>query len=203
MADHAENIYYGDDNGSDNIKKIYPRMTMEEYLNLDESVRGELIGGRFYAMSSPTVMHQRISGATFTALRNFIYSRNGRCEAFNAPLDVKLYEDEDTMVQPDVFVVCDPDKVGDKHIDGAPDLVIEIVFPTNPGHDYIRKLDLYMKAGVREYWIVDPEEKRIVVYIPGVGDDRDITMHIYSFKDDVPVFIYDGQLKINLSEFAE
>ena len=201
MADYIGE-FFGDDKSTDKVRKIYPRMTLKEYEALDESVRGELIGGRFYAASSRTTTHQRISGFLSFEIERYVRDNKCECEVFIAPLDVKLFKKEETMVQPDVLVVCDPKKIGEKYIKGAPDLVIEVVSPANPGHDYIRKLELYLRAGVREYWIVDPEEKRVVVYIPGTGEDRDLSGRIYRFDQDIPVFIYKGELTINLKQFA-
>ncbi len=140
-------------------------------------------------------------GFIYRTIGNYIESNSGHCEAFTAPLDVRLFSDEETVLQPDILVVCDPGRTGDKYIDGAPDLVIEVVSPTNPGHDYVRKLDLYIRAGVREYWIVDPDEKKVVVYMTGGDDGKDVTMQIYSFNDDIPVHIYDGNLTISLADF--
>ena len=201
MADYIGE-FFGDDKSTDKVRKIYPRMTLKEYEALDESVRGELIGGRFYAMAGASTAHQSISFHLAFELEKYIRDNKGDCRVFIPPLDVKLFKKEDTILQPDVLVVCDPKKIGEKRVDGAPDLVIEVVSPANPGHDYIRKLELYLKAGVREYWIVDPEEKRVVVYIPGTGEDRDLSGRIYRFDQDIPVFIYKGELTINLKQFA-
>ncbi len=186
----------------DNVREIYPRMSLEEYENLDEGIRGELINGRFYAMSGPTATHQRISSEISTVIKNYISSKKGGCEVFYAPFDVKLYENEDTIVQPDVMVICNPDIIDENRVNGAPDLVIEIVSPNNPGHDYVKKLEMYMRAGVKEYWIVDPMEQRISVYLFGDGSEKETSVKVYGFTDDVPVGIYGAELRINLKGYA-
>ena len=101
-------------------------------------------------------IHQRIS--------NYIDSKSGSCEVYPAPFAVKLWEDEKTIVEPDISVICDRDKLTDRGCTGAPDWIIEIVSPGNSSHDYIRKLNLYADAGVREYWIVNPMQQSIFVY---------------------------------------
>lgn len=201
MVDYIEIIKHDSVPYRDNIRKIYPRMTLQEYEDMGEGISGELINGRFYAMSGVSPIHQRIVVYLLMTIGSYIKSKKDSCEVFTAPLDVKLFENEDTILQPDVLVVCDPKKITDKRVEGAPDLAIEVVSSSNPGHDYIRKLDLYMKAGVREYWIVDPTEKRIVVYIPGTADDKEITVQFFGFSDEVPVYIYDNELRISLAEF--
>jgi Uma2 family endonuclease len=128
--------------------------------------RFELINGVAYAMSAPNVTHQRI----LTALTGEFYAflKGKTCEVFAAPFDVRLFYEEDdsddTVVQPDLVVICDPKKLGEEGCRGAPDLVVEILSPSNMAIEMERKLLLYKKAGVREYWITDPKNKHISIY---------------------------------------
>ncbi|MDR2483531.1 MAG: Uma2 family endonuclease [Treponema sp.] len=129
--------------------------------------RYELIDGAAYAMAAPNTGHQRI----VTRLAGELYSflKGKPCEVFTAPFDVRLFyqedESDDTVVQPDLTVICDPGKLGDEGCRGAPDLVIEILSPSNTAIEMERKLNLYQEAGVREYWVVDPLNRRVRVYL--------------------------------------
>jgi Uma2 family endonuclease len=134
--------------------------------------RFELIDGVAYAMSAPNTEHQGISMLLSAKLYNYFEGK--RCRPFAAPFDVRLFyeddESDDTVVQPDLVVVCDPDKLGKEGCRGAPDLVIEILSPSNSAIEMHRKLNLYLEAGVREFWIVYPEDKHVEVYC--LNDDR-------------------------------
>jgi len=131
----------------------YQYYTWDDYRSWPDDERWELIDGHPYAMSpSPGVRHQRIVTAITVELHAFL--QGGPCDVFVAPLDVKLSEAD--IVQPDVLVVCDPRKIKDTHIEGAPDVVVEIASPSSVCHDRTRKLSLYAKSGIREYWLVTP-----------------------------------------------
>lgn len=159
--------------------------TEEDYYNLPEDVRAELINGQFYDMSAPSRIHQEILGSMYVAISNHIKSKGGSCRVYPAPFAVKLLNDKKNIVEPDISVICDPDKLTDKGCNGAPDWIIEIVSPSNPSHDYITKLSLYHDAGVREYWIVDPQSKYIHVYNMETGN-----LGVYSFNDNIKAGIY-------------
>jgi Uma2 family endonuclease len=128
--------------------------------------RFELIDGVAYAMAGPNTEHQQISMILSAQL--FTYFEGKSCRPFAAPFDVRLFyeedESDDTVVQPDLVVVCDPEKLGKEGYRGAPNLVIEILSPSNTAIEMYRKLELYRSAGVKEYWIIDPEQKLIEVY---------------------------------------
>ncbi len=142
--------------------KIY---TEEDYYNLPENVRAELIEGNLiYNQAAPSRIHQTILGELHTVINNYIKSKDDSCRVYPTPFAVRLGEDRKTVVEPDISVICDKDKLTDRGCTGAPDWIIEIVSPGNSSHDYILKLNLYANAGVREYWIVDPYRKRIFVY---------------------------------------
>jgi Uma2 family endonuclease len=128
--------------------------------------RFELIYGQAYMMAAPRTKHQRVQARISYQIMNFLVGKP--CEAFNAPFDVRLFyeedESDDTVVQPDILVVCDQAKIGEEAIHGAPDLVVEILSPSNMATEMQRKLELYRVAGVREYWLADPENKLLIVY---------------------------------------
>jgi len=140
----------------------YKRYTCEEIESWETDERFELIDGVIHMMSPPTRTHQKISGEIFNQLYNFLKGKT--CEVYSAPFAVYL-GDNDTRVEPDIIVVCDKSKLTDKGCKGAPDLVIEILSPTTSKHDRITKFNKYMAALVREYWIVDPADKAISVYV--------------------------------------
>jgi Uma2 family endonuclease len=173
--------------------------TLEDYLALPDDVRAELIDGVFYYMSSPTLVHQRIALEIAGTLRNHIKSNNSSCIVFIAPADVQLDCDDKTIVQPDVFVVCDRSKLTKPRIVGAPDYVVEVLSPSNGTRYMVRKLLKYKKAGVREYWIVDPEELCVYVYL---FEKTDLPVE-YSFNDKIPVGIWDGACVIDFKEIYE
>ncbi|MBR6486485.1 MAG: Uma2 family endonuclease, partial [Lachnospiraceae bacterium] len=134
-----------------------------------------------------------------TIINSYIKSKKGSCRIFPAPFSVWLRKEEDTVVEPDISVICDPDKINDRGCEGAPDWIIEIVSPSDPAHDYIVKLRKYLSAGVREYWIVDPTSEVVTVYI------QDASLRFpsaYTFKDKVPAGIY-GDLTIDFKEISE
>lgn len=145
--------------------------TVSDLLKADEIERAELIDGVLYDMSpTPLPKHQLISNAICAQLWSFLEGKP--CEVYPAPFDVypladndDSADDADTMVEPDITVVCDPSKVDDHGCKGAPDFVVEILSPSNFRHDRLVKYNLYMRAKVREYWIVDPQEKTVEVYL--------------------------------------
>lgn len=172
--------------------------TLEQYEVLPEDIRAEVFDGQIYYMASPSQDHQTISTELTTILNSYIKNSKGKCKVFHAPFDVKLSDNPLTIVQPDLMVVCDRDKLDGKRCNGAPDFIIEIVSPSNPADDYIRKLYYYKSAGVREYWIVDPRRK-IVIVNNFEGNKLNIQ---YSFESTIKVNIYDD-LYINFSDISE
>lgn len=140
------------------------RMTLEEYRNLPEHERVEVIEGVVYDLAAPSPAHQETALEMAPQLRNYLKGKT--CKVFMAPLDVFLEEDlRPTVVQPDVLVVCDPKKIQKNGCHGAPDMILEVISPSTAGHDMITKMELYRKCGVREYWVVDPERQLVQVYL--------------------------------------
>ncbi len=175
-------------------EKLY---TIHDIYNLPEGSRAELIDGQIYYMALPNRKHQTIARELFSSINSYIKSKDGSCESFFAPFAVFLDKDDKNYVEPDISVVCNPDKLTDKGCSGAPDWIIEIVSSSSRRMDYFTKLFKYRTAGVREYWIVDPDRKRITVYDFESEDIKD-----YTFSDSVKVNIYDD-LCINFSDIAE
>ena len=134
---------------------------------LDEGERFELINGEAYAMSAPSTRHQAILMELASQLHFFL--RGKPCKVFPAPFDVRLFykadESDNTVVQPDISVICDKEKLGPEGYRGAPDLVIEILSPSNTAIEMQLKMELYREAGVREYWVIDPENNVLTVYL--------------------------------------
>ena len=145
-----------------------PQETLKTIADIDalpEGTKAELIDGRLFFDTAPTLTHQDIVGFLHGTIWSYIRVKGGKCKVFISPIDVQLNADDIyNLVQPDVAVVCDRDKLSDgKRCKGAPDWIMEVVSPSTENRDYIRKLGKYNAAGVREYWIVDPNYDRVVV----------------------------------------
>jgi Uma2 family endonuclease len=149
-------------------------------------------------MASPSEEHQTILLELSTLLNLYVKGKNGTCRVFPAPFDVKLSDNPLTIVQPDLMIICDKNKLDGKRCNGAPDFIIEIVSPGNPADDYIRKLYYYKNAGVREYWIVDPRRKTVTV---NYFEKNILDIH-YPFDAVIKVNIYED-LYIDFSEITK
>ena len=190
-------------------------VTAEEFYNLPEGTHAELIDGVLYyppyGQAAPARRHQDLVSIFNHLIRDYIINKGGNCRVYPAPFDVQLNENEDSVVQPDISVICDPAKLTDKGCTGAPDWIIEIVSPKSGAYDYIKKLKKYLDAGVREYWIVDPTvgpdpskpEKPSPIGFVTVYDltSERLIPREYSFNDKVKVGIYDD-LYIDFSEIT-
>ena len=172
-------------------------ITLKQYEILPEEKRAEVFDGIVYDMASPSQIHQSISMQLSTILNNYLLRKKESCTIFSAPFDVKLSDQPLTIVQPDLMVICDKNKLDGKRCNGAPDFIIEIVSPGNPADDYIRKLYYYKNYGVREYWIVDPKRKAITI---NYFEDNIVSVP-YPFDSIIKVNIFDDLL-INFSEIA-
>ncbi|MDR2471927.1 MAG: Uma2 family endonuclease [Treponema sp.] len=189
--------------GSALLKEEYS-YTYAEYKDWDLSVheRFELIDGVPHAMAGPTVRHQAILGELFRQISNYLMGQ--RCKVYPAPLDVRLFyeedESDDTVVQPDIVVICEEKKRGPEGCRGAPEFTIEILSPSNSAIEMERKFELYRDAGVKEYWVVDPENKRVRGH--RFKEDEIIT-HLYTAGDSAPIEVLGG-IEIDLGPvFAE
>ena len=163
--------------------------TIEDIYALPEGERAELIDGQIYYMAPPSRKHQRLSTTLTSIIDRYIEDHQGQCQVYAAPFAVYLDESTNTYVEPDISVICDPNKLNDKGCNGAPDWIIEIVSPASKRMDYYTKLFKYRTAGVKEYWIVDPDKSRIIVY-----NFEQSTMEEYSFTDSVKAGIYSDLL---------
>ena len=171
------------------------RMTADEFFRstAETTQPQELLDGEIVDQAAPNIRHQQISMKLSSRLDAHIEANRGRCQTFTAPTDVRL--DDFNVVQPDVFVTCKPELLTEQYLNGAPDFVCEIV-SSNRSDDYIRKLYLYRNSGVREYWIIDPIQKRTLVYFFEDGNQP----NIYPFDTPIPVNIWGGKLSITVSE---
>jgi Uma2 family endonuclease len=158
--------------------------TYFDYLKWRFTERVELIFGKIIKMSpAPNTKHQRTLGNIFLTLSNITNYKG--CKVFIAPFDVRLpisnKKDDSTVVQPDLFVLCDLSKLDERGCNGAPDLVVEILSPGNSKHDLKTKFEVYELAGVREYWIVDPMNESILIYV--LKDNQYIGLKPVSIDD--------------------
>lgn len=171
------------------------RYTFADVLTWEEDDRIEIINGEAVMMAPPSRAHQEIVAELTRQFGNFLEGK--RCKVYPAPFGVRLFEqdgdspeDVDTMVEPDLSVVCDSSKLDSRGCKGAPDLVVEILSPSTQRHDRLVKLGLYQRAGVREYWIVDPDSQTVQVM---QQDGGVLQLHeVYSRGDVARVSVLDG-----------
>ena len=174
------------------------RYTSEDYWNLPEGRRAELIDGQLYDMAPPSRVHQKLISQFTLVLGQYIRDNHGTCEVYPAPFAVNLDAGDKDWVEPDVSVICDPSKLDDRGCNGAPDLVIEIVSPSSRRMDYFRKNTLYFESGVQEYWIVDPDRERTTIY-RYQNDDVPV---IIPFAEEAHVGIFPG-LTVKISDLLK
>lgn len=177
-------------------KKRQGEFTLKEYRELPSDVRAELIDGWLIDLEAPSVAHQIVLSELTFIFQSHIKRNRGACLLLTSPLDVQLDQDDKTMVQPDLTIICSRDKVTEKHIYGAPDFVVEIMSPGSRKLDAVKKVQKYCDAGVREYWIVDTRREVVLVY----WFEEDAVPVIYGFQDKIPVGIYQGELKVDFAE---
>ena len=173
--------------------------TIEDYYALPDDQRAELIDGVIYDMTAPTTAHQQILLYLGSRIREHIIGHKGKCVVSIAPTDVRLDMDDRTIVQPDVLVTCRREQVSERRIEGAPDLVIEILSTSTRRKDLHIKASKYAQAGVRELWLVDPRDRQVIIY--GFEDNDSIAG--YTLRDQVPVGIFDGELVIDFQEISD
>jgi len=138
--------------------------TIADIEALPEGERAELIDGEMFMMASPSWRHQDILVNLLFEIEGYIRKNKGKCRVLPAPFGVYIKNDNRNFVEPDISVICDEEKRSEKGCLGAPDWIIEIVSPSSKRMDYVRKTDLYRDAGVREYWIVDPDKETVTIY---------------------------------------
>ncbi|NYB75109.1 Uma2 family endonuclease [Sedimentibacter hydroxybenzoicus DSM 7310] len=176
--------------------------TYEEFLDIDEQSNEnlEFIDGRIYLLSAPSVIHQTV--VTNLSTEFGIYFKGKKCRHYVAPFDVVLKDDEKThRVQPDLTVICDKKGLGEQSYNGVPALVVEVLSPATASVDFIKKMGIYMNAGIKEYWIVSPQNSTVQIFIlKENGIYSEPTM--YSKNDIVKSETFE-ELKIKLSEIFQ
>lgn len=176
------------------------KLIYSKFIELNKSdKRFEFINGEIYLQASPTVEHQRALLNIATEFKK--YFREKDCEPFISPLDVLLQNEEDTHphhVNPDIMVICDKNGLKVNEYRGVPTLIVEIVSPSNTAYDRITKFNLYMKYGVKEYWLVNPKFKTIEVNVLN-NDGLYEQVGIYK-NDEVAVSQIFENLAIGLNE---
>ena len=169
--------------------------TYADYLQWPDETRYELIDGEVFRLApTPLIEHQEVAGEVYCQLRNQLDGK--ACRPYIAPVDVRLpRKDEadaaiDTVVQPDVLVVCDPSKIDRRGVRGAPDWLLEVLSPSTAAHDQIAKRRTYERAGVREYLLVHPSDRTLTVYVLDNGQYG--RPDIYELKDATPIGVLPG-----------
>ena len=171
------------------------RYTFADILSWDEDVRVELIEGLPYLMAPPLRIHQEILMEISNQIKNYLNGKN--CRVYPAPFGVRLFsqegdtpDQEEDLLEPDITVVCDRDKLDQYGCKGAPDMIVEILSPSSLRRDRIEKYNLYEKAGVREYWIVDPDRKLIQAMV--LEDGQYHAPQVYTAAEQAPVTVLEG-----------
>ena len=201
--DGIKGIFKGCEMTAQPLLKEDERYTYADYLSWDDDQRREIIEGVPYLMSpAPTWVHQEKNGELYRQFANFLKGKP--CKVFHAPFDVRLFPADDnsdsTIVQPDIVVICNRSIIRGTGCAGAPDMVVEVLSPGTARLDRLVKFQLYQKAGVREYWIVDLETKTVSVHIL---KDGEYMTKAYGNADSAPVHVLEG-LSINLADvFAD
>ncbi len=170
------------------------RVNVETLHEIGEERQIELIDGHLIINEMPLVRHQILVRKIGKTIDKFIEENNGDCQVFDVGINVQLDEDDYTVVIPDIAVLCDKSRLNEYGIIGPPDWVIEITSPGTRHIDYRDKLHKYMRAGVREYWVVDLQKEKVTTYIEG----EPMMAYVYDFDSDIPVYVFGGELKINV-----
>lgn len=180
------------------------KMTYEQYLEIVENTeeRYELIDGELYYMASPLFKHQVAVNEIFVHFYNWFKGKS--CRPLTSPFDVKLFnrakkfEDDPNVVQPDILVMCDEDKVSSAgKYEGIPTLIVEVLSKSTRSKDMIKKLNLYMNSNIREYWLVDTEKEQVTVYY---FEDRDISDSTTYLNDMVIKSLIFKELEVKVND---
>lgn len=180
-------------------EKKQGEFTIDDYMALPEEERWELIDGHLYRLPAPSTVHQVIAAELFFAIRRCIEEHAADCLLLTAPTDVQLDMDERTILEPDLFLLCDLKKLQEKRIYGAPDFAVEIISPSTRSRDMVLKKEKYRKAGVREYWIIDPKEKCVIV---NLLEKEAYHSGRFDFHSVIPVGISEGKCLIDFTRIA-
>ncbi len=171
--------------------------TFADYLVWEENEHIELLNGELIMMAPPSTRHQLISGELFRQLANFLEGK--KCRVFHAPFGVRLFEEKNdkpeniqTVFEPDISVICDLNKLDKYGCKGAPDFIIEILSPSTQKHDRIIKLQQYQHAGVKEYWIVSPEDETVQIFLLDNTQNILFPVELYEKNDIAKVNVLEG-----------
>jgi Uma2 family endonuclease len=183
----------------------YGNYTYADYLKWEMGEMVELIKGKvFKHAAAPRVNHQRVAGIVFTEFFNFLKGK--KCEVFIAPFDVRLpvkskkNEDINTVVQPDICVICDPEKLDELGCVGAPDLIVEILSPGNNKKELQNKYEVYEESGVKEYWVIHPNECTLIIF--SLINGKFVGSKLFTHGDKVTSQAVEGFV-LNLDEVFE
>ena len=175
------------------------KYTLDDYYAWPDDERIELIDGRIYDMAAPTTGHQLVIGELMWQFMNCQREHGETCQVIVSPVDVQLDCDERTMVQPDIVILCDEEKLTRRCIYGAPDFVLEVLSGPSRSKDMVKKHEKYFEAGCREYWIIDTEREEVLVS----DFEREDFYNRYTFDDRVPVRISEGRCEIDFRQVRE
>lgn len=178
------------------LAKKQGEYTLEDYYAIPDERRVELIDGEIFDMAAPSALHQMILGELYVLFRQCADEHGHPCRVFLSPCDVRLDNDNKTMVQPDLFVLCREFDIKNRCIDGAPDLTVEILSDSTRSRDLLLKTYKYKNAGVKEYWIIDPRRQVVLVYD---FSDEDLIPEKYTFADQIPIHISQGRCRIDFA----
>ncbi len=204
---YPEEKLFDDNSGNGMLRESLPAynknrqgtFTLDDYYALPDDRRFELIDGVIYDMSTPTLTHQLIIGDVYRQLDECAEEHDGACTVILSPSDVQLDKDERTMLQPDIYVFCGEADLKKRSFYGAPDMTVEVLSPSTRSKDMMLKLHKYHNAGVREYWIIDSENRKIMVYD---FSDESFYPEIHNFNDIVPVKISGGTCSVDFGRVS-
>lgn len=212
-AGSVYDAYSGEMTGDTAVSKKKRVFTAAEREALPDDRRTELIDGVLYDMASPSMPHQDISRMICSQIADCIKLHHSNCHVYIAPADVYLDCDEFTVVQPDVFIVCDRKQITRKNIQGAPAFILEVLSPSTREKDKKIKLLKYLYAGVREYWMIDPDSRQVIVFDMTQNDkavDEETgkntdpyQLSIYGFSDQIPLAVSEGRCTIDMNPIRE
>lgn len=168
------------------------KYSYKDYLNWSEEERWEIIDGAAYMQAAPSRIHQEISGELHRRFANYLQGKP--CRVYHAPFCVRLDAEKDdndiiNVVEPDITVVCDSSKLDERGCKGSPDMIIEILSPSTGKKDKVIKFNKYEKAGVKEYWILEPDQKLVSVFLLQ-SNGRYGRPEMYTDEDQIKVSIF-------------
>lgn len=190
--------------GEDEVIKMNAEMaskndfTLTYIENLPENIRAELIDGQIFYLAAPQLIHQELIGDLYFQIRSYIEAQAGNCKIYVAPVSVRLSEDDKNYLEPDIIVICDSTKLKEDGCHGAPDLIIEVASKSTQKRDYGLKMAKYRSAGVKEYWVIDPQRQTIMVY----WFENETMNELHGIHDEVEFHLFPG-LKVTLADKPE